>query len=169
MKCLINESYLLKKFEEEIIMNPSEIANFLSRDDIVFLLDELINKIGNKTDLAEKLKVERKTLYNLHETKDISTDTKNKIVRFYILNDWQRLYSFLESNLAARYCNVIMDILQAKWNELNSTTLESQQKYIASDIIGYLKKLDTLLKETCPERYAPFLEIFESLDSRRNV
>jgi hypothetical protein len=140
-------------------MNPLEIANYLSKNDIVFLLDELVKNVGNKTDLAEKLKLERKTLYNLPDTKDISVETKNKIVRYYVAHDWNKLYEFLESHLAARYCNVIMDIMQAKWSEISAANLEFQRKNIMYDIIEYIEKFDTLLKEKCPERYAPFMEI----------
>ena len=143
-------------------MNPSEIANFLSRDDVIFLINELIKKIENKTELAEKLKIERKTLYNLPTTKDISIETKHKIVRFYISNNWHRLYSFLESNLAAKYCDVLMDILQAKWSDFNASDLEFQKKNIMYDIIDYLEKFDTILKENCPDRLAPFMEMISN-------
>ncbi len=147
-------------------MNPLEIANYLSRNDVVFLLDELVKQFGNKTDLAEKLKLERKTLYNLPGTKDISIETKNKIVRFYVAHDWNRLYEFLENHLAARYCNVIMDILQAKWSDLTAANLEFQRKNIMYDIIEYIEKFDTLLKEKCPERYTPFMEVVSNYITR---
>lgn len=144
-------------------MNPIEIARLLSTEDINFLIAELLKKNKVKTTLAEKLGIERKTLYNLPNTKDISVETRKKIVKYFIISDRSQIYEFVRRKLESKLSETVLDILQQKSNEIDSAKYIHQKKNILLEMKENLEKFDPLLKSNLPERYGYFLENFSML------
>ncbi|MFX0103642.1 MAG: hypothetical protein ACFFCS_29035 [Candidatus Hodarchaeota archaeon] len=141
-------------------MNPSQIAELLNNEDIVFFKDELVRIENNKKDIAGKLGIERGTMYKLETYKDISLKTKIKFVNYFLLNDRENLHEYLQNKLEIVLSELILDAITYKSKKMKDGGEPGKRGEIAEQINSMIGVHDALLRKHCLERYLAFLSWF---------
>ncbi len=130
------------------------MADFLSREDIIDLIEILKKKGKNILEIAGNFNLERRTIYNLKDTTDVTIETKRKVVNHFLLNDKDTIYSLLHKKLEYALSDLILDINSRKLSQISKAMTE---EFSIRDEIGILHKeltnYEYILRRQVPDRY----------------
>ncbi len=141
-------------------VNPAQMADFLSREDILDLIEILKKKGKNILEIAGNFNLERRTIYNLKDTTtDVTIETKRKVVNHFLQNDRDTLYSLLHKKLEYSLSDLILDIYSRKFFQISKMMVDSANLRDEIDILyKELTNYDYILQRQVPDRYLQILD-----------
>ncbi|MFX0098003.1 MAG: hypothetical protein ACFFCS_00360 [Candidatus Hodarchaeota archaeon] len=147
-------------------MNPAQISELLNSNDIIFLLKILYEREGSKSVIAENIGIERKTLYNFRESKEILKSTKKKIIYYLIKNYSSEIYELLKKKLSFKLSEVIIEIWTRNIEIIRNSGDQEEKQEFFLNIWNEIGRYHSILSIQVPERYQSILEELSYLRSQ---
>ncbi|MHA1699468.1 MAG: hypothetical protein ACTSWN_11555 [Promethearchaeota archaeon] len=144
-------------------MNRYKMAQLLFKDDVLFIIEEIIKENKKKKEIVEKMGLYRRTLYNLQDTRNIKLETKLKMIKFMLKEHRDEIYSYLQRKLEFYLSDLILDVLTNKFPLVMENQQDVEKSQVLEEIQVYLKNYQGLLKRNVRDRFDIFFQRFLKL------
>ncbi|MHA1371049.1 MAG: hypothetical protein ACTSRA_15210 [Promethearchaeota archaeon] len=144
-------------------MNRYKMAQLLFKDDVLFIIEEIIKENKKKKEIVEKMGLYRRTLYNLQDTRNIKLETKLKMIKFMLKEHRDEIYSYLQRKLEFYLSDLILNVLTNKFPLVMENQQDVEKSQVLEEIQVYLKNYQGLLKRNVRDRFDIFFQRFLKL------
>jgi len=144
-------------------LNRYKMAQLLFKDDVLFIIEEIIKENKKKKEIVEKMGLYRRTLYNLQDTRNIKLETKLKMIKFMLKEHRDEIYSYLQRKLEFYLSDLILNVLTNKFPLVMENQQDVEKSQVLEEIQVYLKNYQGLLKRNVRDRFDIFFQRFLKL------